>query len=81
MISRALPELAPSRTITLFSETMTLLIEKAAPESWTVSCRPIPLPPPNAIWKTLPQFSFTIGRPALERARLELGELTKHLRG
>jgi hypothetical protein len=66
---------AVDRTVSLFDDGMTIRIERSGPETWTLICRPISLPPSDATWKTFPEFSFTVGSQTLQQARRELGQL------
>jgi hypothetical protein len=68
------------RTISLFDDGMTIRIERFVDEMWSVTCRPISLPPPDADWKTFPEFTFVVNRTSLERARREAGVLGARLR-
>lgn len=80
LLTRATTSAAIDRTISLFEEGMTLRLERIDDETWNVICRPIPLPPPDASWKSFPEFSFVAGRSALERARREASVLAARLR-
>lgn len=75
LLSRALTSVAVDRTVSLFDDSMTLRIHGAGEGSSTITCRPVPLPPPGATWRTFPEFSFDVGSQELELARGDLWKL------
>lgn len=75
VLSRALTTVGVDRTVSLFDDCMTLRIHSAGDGRSTITCRPVPLPPPGAKWRTFPEFTFDIGSQELERARGDLWKL------
>lgn len=81
LLSRALTTVAIDRTVSLFDDCMTLRVNKAGEGTWTITCRPVPLPTPGAPWRTFPEFTFEVGPKEVERARHSLWELATALDG
>ena len=81
LLSRALTTVVLDRTISLFDDCMTLKVNKAGEATWTITCRPVPLPPPGATWRTFAEFTFEVGRNEVEQARHSLWELAAALDG
>jgi len=63
-------------TAAVFDDGMTLRIESNREGSWTVLCRPVPLPGPKDSWKTFPEFSFTLTIGELRTAIADLERLS-----
>lgn len=80
LVARALNDGDLDRTISIFEDSMTMRIERDGVDRWSVTCRPIPMPPPDAKWNGFPAFAFQVHRPSLERARQQLSELARILR-
>ncbi len=64
------------RTASVFDDGMTFKIEGDRRGSWSVLCRPVPMPGPNDTWETFPEFAFTLGVAALQRAISDLQTLS-----
>ncbi len=79
LLARALSDGDLNRTISIFDDGMTMRIERDGVDRWSVTCRPIPMPPPDARWSGFPAFAFRIHRAALEHARQQLNELSRIL--
>lgn len=75
LLSRALTTATIDRTVSLFDDCMTLRVSGNAEATWTITCRPVPLPPPRATWRTFPEFTFEVGPQEIEDARRSLWEL------
>lgn len=67
-------------TTSLFDDGMTLRIEGDGRGTWTAVCRPVPMPGPGATWKTFPQFTFSLGVAAMQRAIGDLEVLSGFFR-
>jgi len=63
-------------TAAMFDDGMTLRIEQDGRGSWTVMCRPVPLPAPKDTWKTFPEFSFSLGAVEIHEAIADLQRLS-----
>jgi hypothetical protein len=63
-------------TAVMFDDGMTLRIEHVGPGSWTLLCRPVPLPGPSDTWKTFPEFSFSLAAVEIQEAIADLQRLS-----
>jgi hypothetical protein len=66
-------------TVSLFDDGMTLRIEGDGRGSWSILCRPVPMPGPEDKWKTFPVFSFSLGVASMQRAIADLEALSRLL--
>jgi hypothetical protein len=66
-------------TVSLFDDGMTLRIEGDGHGSWSILCRPVPMPGPEDKWKTFPMFSFRLGVASMQRAIADLEALSRLL--
>ena len=79
LVGRALDGGDLNRTISILEDGMTVSVESDGVDRWSVICRPVPMAPPGAEWGGLPAFTFHIHRPALQRARQQLNEISRIL--
>lgn len=68
-----------ARILSTFDDGMTLRIQGDGQDSWTVECRPVPLPRPSDTWKSFPHFSFRLTAASIQRAISELKALARAL--
>jgi hypothetical protein len=67
------------RTITLFDDGMTVAIANRDADSWTVTCRPVPVPAAGAAESAFRQVTFVVSRGVLVSVTDQVAEATRVL--
>jgi hypothetical protein len=78
-VAHAARDSRDERTITLFDEGMTVAIARRDADSWTITCRPVPLPPAGAAESAFRQFNFVVSRDVLASVGQQVAEATSVL--